>query len=116
MIEHQVGVAAALAEAVDGALHLLAPCSTAASELATASSASLWQWMPSGGRPPRAAARVASAMARQAAAAGVAQAEQRRRRRRPRRAGTRARTRDSSRYPSKKCSASKMTSSTCRRR
>ena len=43
----QVGVAAALAEAVDRALHLRAPASTAASALATARSQSLCVWMPS---------------------------------------------------------------------
>ncbi len=51
-----------------------APASTAASEFATASSQSLWQWMPSGSSTAAAAARVASATtARQGASARVAE-------------------------------------------
>ena len=48
MIEHEVGVAAALAVAVDRPLDVIGPLRTAASELATAHSASLCAWMPSG--------------------------------------------------------------------
>ncbi len=94
----------------------VAPAATAASELATASSASLWQWMPSGTPTAARAARVASVTVagtlpprvsqRQSSVAPASAAACRQR----------SAYSGFERQPSKKCSASKITSSTRVRR
>ena len=80
----EVDVAAALADAVDRPLHLRRALATAASVLATATSQSLWQWMPiSTPAALRALRRPRSAISLgQRAAVGVAQDDARSPRRR----------------------------------
>ena len=77
---HQIGIAAAFADAVDGPLHLSRPAGRPpARELATATSQSLWQWMPSSTRRRRRASSTAGRdLLRQRAAVGVAQDDHRR--------------------------------------